>query len=197
MKDGDIKEIMHHIGHAKGVNAFRCSKTKGHATQDDLDKGLSTPFLKYGNDQSDTYAVKGRNWCSWEANGHPTKFDIAKKIYERHMAYANFVRQLGQTMVRVFLAEKTLRERHPVENFVAVQRFTPMFLDYPDPEQARPFTREMDNRSLQNSRMATPGGKKEIVDFILSLRIMPAEATVGGISCIGAYLLFCCFSKHR
>ena len=46
---------------AKGLQAIRITKTKGHATQEHIDKGLSTPAQALGNSMADKTASLGQD----------------------------------------------------------------------------------------------------------------------------------------
>ena len=58
-QDGDLWQIMDDIIKAKGPQSLRVTWTKGHATEEHIQQGKSTPLRKLGNDKADQAADKG------------------------------------------------------------------------------------------------------------------------------------------
>ena len=58
-QDGDMWAILDDMVTARGKHASRGSKVKGHATDEDVRKGLTTLRGKQGNDSADRMVHKG------------------------------------------------------------------------------------------------------------------------------------------
>eukprot|EP00969_Alexandrium_andersonii_P235821 10411124-Alexandrium_andersonii.AAC.1 len=68
MRDGDLWQAVQDTVHRRGTQTVVVVKTKGHATQDDLDRGLVSPHDKRGNEHADILAARGRREaCDHEA----------------------------------------------------------------------------------------------------------------------------------
>ena len=57
--DGDMWAILDDIVTVRGKHATRGTKVKGHATDEDVRKGLTTPSDKQGNDSADKMVHRG------------------------------------------------------------------------------------------------------------------------------------------
>ena len=57
--DGDLWQIADDLVEAKGPNPLKVTWCKGHATDEHITNGQSSPYLKKGNDIVDILASKG------------------------------------------------------------------------------------------------------------------------------------------
>ncbi len=58
-QDGDLRQIMENVIKEKGPKSIKVTWVKGHATEQHLLEGKSTPLLALGNDTADRLAEKG------------------------------------------------------------------------------------------------------------------------------------------
>jgi hypothetical protein len=79
---------------------------KGHATQDDIDAGRSTPEDQQGNDNSDASADKGV-----QAIGGEGLVKLAKWAAERHASYKKLLARIHKFIAAMTVVEKEEREK--------------------------------------------------------------------------------------
>ena len=104
--DGDLWEQAWQAVLKRGSSNQRLRKVKGHATEEDVEKGVATREDKVGNDNSDTLADKGAQ----EVQGAGL-VKLAGWIASRHDRYAKFIRRVQKLIVGVLMVEKEERAK--------------------------------------------------------------------------------------
>ncbi len=69
--DGDLWALFDSIVKQRGAHSIRVTWVKGHAKQKHLDKGITTPWRKWGNDRADEIAVEKKSPCPPLRSPHP------------------------------------------------------------------------------------------------------------------------------
>ena len=85
LKDGDLWEIFHTAAHVKGVHAIKATKLKAHATNQDVDDGVITPWHRVINKKADDYATEGIKSAGFRM------MDIAALFALRQRWYVGFI----------------------------------------------------------------------------------------------------------
>jgi len=93
---------MYNIILGKGLSALNVSWCKGHANQEHIDKGVSTPLLKIGNDKADENATKG---VEEHVEG---LLQLACFYATKQGQYIKFVQRIHAMFLRVLHAEQEL-----------------------------------------------------------------------------------------
>ena len=109
-RDGDLWQQASKIILSRGVHNQDLRKVKGHATEEDVGKGIATREDKVGYDNSDTLADKGAQ----EVQGAGL-VKLAGWIASRHDRYAKFIRRVQKLIVGVLMAEKEERAKRASE----------------------------------------------------------------------------------
>ena len=81
-------------------------KVKGHATQEHIDQGKSTPYDKDGNDQSDQLADESATTLNGKG-----LVRLARWLAARHKSYCKLVKRIHKVIVVVALAEQEERTK--------------------------------------------------------------------------------------
>ena len=105
-KDGDMWEIAWKAILRRGARNQQIRKVKGHATNDDVEKGKSTREDQYGNDKADKNADVG---VEMVYGGGFAK--LGQWLANRHSRYVNFMRRIQKMIAAVTLAEKDARRK--------------------------------------------------------------------------------------
>ena len=101
--DGDLWEIFWGAILMRGPGSVRITWVKGHATEDDIAKGISSIELRYGNDQADLAATAG-------TNAHlPGLLALSRWAAKRHADYVAFMHRIHKFIVAMCKAEKKRR----------------------------------------------------------------------------------------
>ena len=101
--DGDLLKNTWEATLIRGPAAHCLTKAKGHATKEDVEKGIATAKDKLGNDEADKCATKGvealglTNATTW--------------LDRRHDAYIQFMKRIHIMIIRVLQKEKELRSQ--------------------------------------------------------------------------------------
>ena len=103
-KDGDLWELLYNIILGRGITSLEVSWCKGHAKQEHIDKGLSSPLLKLGNDMADVNATKG---VEQHVEG---LLQLACFYASKQGHYIKFVSRIHNMFMRVLHAEQTILE---------------------------------------------------------------------------------------
>ena len=102
--DGDLWEIVWKGLIIKGPDTLRVTKVKGHATDAEVEAGLSTEVHQIGNRRADTAADHG-------VEGHrPGLVSLAAWCEKRHDAYCIFMAMVQKIIVTVMLEERKQRK---------------------------------------------------------------------------------------
>ena len=100
-KDGDLWKNMWEATLIRGPRAHCITKVKGHATKEEVDKGIATAKDKKGNDQADECATKGVNTLGLA--------NATMWLSRRHEAYIQLMKRIHVMIIRVLQKEKELR----------------------------------------------------------------------------------------
>ena len=104
MHDGDLWEHFYRAVVCKGPNAVRLTWVKGHATQDHIDKNITTLVNKIGNDKADDTADLGTS-----LHGEDIVL-VAKCLHARHAAYQLFMKHVSQHIVEAYMVHRALMD---------------------------------------------------------------------------------------
>ena len=99
--DGDLWEQAWRAVLKRGSMNQQLRKVKGHATEEDVEKGVATKEDKVGNDNSDILADKGVQ----DLQGAGL-VKLAEWNASRHNRYAKFIRRVQKLIAGVLIAEK-------------------------------------------------------------------------------------------
>ena len=99
--DGDLWKALWEATLIRGPAAHCITKVKGHATKDDVAKGIATPKDKCGNDEADNCATKGV-----ESIGLT---NATKWLSIRHNGYKMLLARIHVMIIKVLQKEKEVR----------------------------------------------------------------------------------------
>ena len=105
-KDGDLWQQAWYAVVQRGSSSQSLRKVKGHATKEDIQKGISNEEDKEGNDKSDKLADEGVE--SIQGRGF---VKLASWIAERHDKYGSFIKRVQKFIAGVLIAEKERRAK--------------------------------------------------------------------------------------
>ena len=103
-KDGDIWQAIWQAIIAKGPQAIRVTKVKGHATSSEVSSGKVEDVDKVGNDISDKLAAEGTLLHGED------KINLANWIAARHRAYCEFMDMIQVFIINMMTADKEARD---------------------------------------------------------------------------------------
>ena len=103
-KDGDLWEQAWKAVLKRGPGNQDLRKVKGHATNQDVEKGKATKEDRHGNDKSDKIADEGV-----EAIGGRGLVKLGAWLEKRHDQYSKFMPRIQEMIVGIALAEKEER----------------------------------------------------------------------------------------
>ena len=101
--DGDLWQSCWQAMVTRGPHSARFTWVKGHATANDIEKGISNAILKYGNDQSDRAATEGT------AAHQPGMLALCRWTATKHANYVEFMHRIHRFIVKMCKAEKRAR----------------------------------------------------------------------------------------
>ena len=104
--DGDLWEVAWEAIQTRGIRNQDLRKVKGHATAEDVRKGVSTEDDKRGNDRSDENADQGVEQLAGEG-----LVKLGKWVAERQELYSRFIARVHKMIVAVTKAEKEERKK--------------------------------------------------------------------------------------
>ena len=104
ISDGDLWAIFVHNAAARGVHSIELTWVKGHATEADINEGLSTVALQRCNGASDTNATLG---LTQHGNMLP---DVATFFVSRQRQHTKFMHRIVGSNVQVFKAFQSARK---------------------------------------------------------------------------------------
>ena len=104
--DGDLWEQAWRAVLKRGSGNQSLRKVKGHATEKDIENGISNPEDKEGNDVSDKLADKGV-----EAVAGIGLVKLGKWLEARQKDYRKFLNRVHKMIVAVTVAEKEEKKR--------------------------------------------------------------------------------------
>ena len=105
-KDGDLWEIAWQAILRRGARSQKIRKVKGHATQQDIDNGISTKGDQEGNKRSDDNADEGVKKIAGEG-----LVKLGAWVADRHDKYIALMRRIQQMIAAVQKEEKEERAR--------------------------------------------------------------------------------------
>ena len=108
-KDGDVWQAIWRLILAKGPEAIKVTKVKGHATDEDVREGVATAADKAGNDVADSI-VREANALHGKAT-----IDLAHWLEKRHTAYCTMMGEVQQIIIRMLSLDKEERDRRRQE----------------------------------------------------------------------------------
>ena len=102
--DGDMWAILDEIINVRGKHATKGTKIKGHATDEDVRKGLTTPSDKQGNDSADKMVHRGYDSYGLRRRALCALHD------ERWDHYATLVGKIQKMMIAIIAATRKRRD---------------------------------------------------------------------------------------
>ena len=102
--DGDMWAILDEIVNVRGKHATKGTKVKGHATDEDVRKGLTTPSDKQGNDSADKMVHRGYDSYGLRRRALCALHD------ERWDHYATLVGKIQRMMIAIIAATRKRRD---------------------------------------------------------------------------------------
>ncbi len=105
VSDGDLWQHFEQAAKAKGINAIRITKVKGHVNQDQVNSGKYRQVDKDGNDKADAAADIATKMHGEEV------VSVAKILSIRHKQYGNFMKQVAKHIVEAYLIHRKLVDR--------------------------------------------------------------------------------------
>ncbi len=104
--DGDLWDLFARIVDQRGRWSIRVSWVKGHAKQKHLNRGITTPWRKWGNDRADDIAAnKGHK-------AHPDGLHtLGEHLEERHEMYEDLIHHVHMVIVQTFAEDQRLRKQ--------------------------------------------------------------------------------------
>ena len=191
----------HRAAHAKGVHSILASKVKGHATDQDIDAGKHTPWLRQQNDRSDEFATKGTAATPLRC------FDIAALYAERQTEFISLVIVLHKFIVHMVKADDKLRKlkANPFAevgvNAALVKVDVVPALGYQAKDNTRFIKLAIDVAKLRKVAekidLQKPSTQSMVIfNFISSLSILPVSAQDGGVTWVELYLIFRLFAGY-
>ena len=184
MSDGDLWATFFHNAAVRGSQSIKVTWVKGHATELDIEKGVSNAKLKKCNAASDTNATCGLT--QHENMLH----DIASYFVNRQRRYTKFMQRIVGSNVQVFKAIQTARkdldkESYPFGTPRLVKIANKLF--YPSPQLGNelvinPFTKD------QYSGLGE--SDKSLLTFLFTQRWALATSEMQGMTWIECLILF-------
>ena len=185
-QDGDMWAFLDGMVTARGKHASRGSKVKGHATDEDVRKGLITLSEKQGNDSADSMVHKG-----YDSYG-PRRRGLCQLHDDRWNQYANLVGMIQLMMIGIIEATRKRREETTGNIFCGGGR--PQRLIHAtiptlgDPSAARRIRLTTLAAPLAG-RSGTMGWRGRLATYLSDLSWTPREATCHDMGCFWPELL--------
>ena len=104
--DGDLWKHFWLAVMSKGPNSVRMTKVKGHASIEDVIRGVSTPIHKHGNDLADSLATKARQERSDQLSG------LCDYFANRQTHYVKFMFDFHSYLLHMVRAISDARNQH-------------------------------------------------------------------------------------
>jgi hypothetical protein len=102
--DGDLWHQFWNATLARGPQAIKISKVKGHSTDKDISEGKTTEHDRKGNDEADKAATSGTEAVM------DGLVALAMWVQDRHASYCKFMHRVHTVIIAVHKAEKTERQ---------------------------------------------------------------------------------------
>ncbi len=104
--DGDLWGLFADLVMQRGPNSIRVTWVKGHSKQTHIDRGITTPWRKRGNDRADKIASeKGHG-------AHPDGLHVLSEfLEERHKMYVELVHHIHKVIAQTFVEDQRLRKQ--------------------------------------------------------------------------------------
>ena len=191
MKNGDLWSFFAKSTLAKGPQAIRLTKVKGHATQMMVDEGTVEAAHKEGNDGADKGADKGAVEEQQELSSAARTYARRQWKYKKLMARVHlYIIHLRKAMKEKLEALK--RQANPFGDKEFVKQLIPSHLEYADigrPQDTESIStrkiEEHDETDLEERRQA-----EKIRCFIDNIRWKSTTEERGGITWIELYIYY-------
>ena len=184
--DGDMWAILDDIVSARGKHATRGTKVKGHATDEDVRKGLATHSDKQGNDSADKMVHRGYDSYGLRRRALCVLHD------ERWNHYATMVGKIQRMMICIIAA--TRKRRDEVTGHVFSGGGRPQRIVHAtapplgDPLAARRI-RTTSHADAITGRPGNLGWRGLLAGYLSELHWVPREATSHDMGCSWLELL--------
>jgi len=186
VSDGDLWEHFHKAATSKGAHAIAITWVKGHATQEHINKGITTRINKLGNDEADNVADVGTS-----VHGKDL-VDAAERLHVKHNAYQKFMIKVSQHLVEGYLIHRKLTdykdEQDTINSKGIDKKQNYKALQYPAYEETREiaFTSGLHDYQKHASKVIN----KQVHHFLERCRVAKCTAENRGISWVELYVLY-------
>ena len=188
VSDGDLWDHFHQAVISKGVESLKITWVKGHATQDHIDKGITTLKNKLGNDEADAVADIGTALHGQDI------MTAAKCLQKRHHDYQVFMCDVSHHIVESYLIHRELTKRIEAADANAAKHldkrraYNP--LPYPSSNAARPLKATSCLKEYTAYRKKHDAATN-IEHFLANLLVVRKDE-MRGITWLELYILFRC-----
>ena len=117
ISDGDLWQHFFDAAKAKGVGTIKLTWVKGHATQEHIDRGITTAEKLAGNHEADTTADLGT-----ELHGKEL-IKIAGKMQTKHKAYTRFMMEITKHIIEAYTIHRELIEREEEHTLAMKEKY--------------------------------------------------------------------------
>ena len=104
MSDGDLWEHFYRAAIKKGPRSIKLTWVKGHATQEHIDKSITTLINKAGNDEADITADIGTALHGQEI------INLAQQFHNRHNDYQQLMCDISHHIIEGYLIHREMTE---------------------------------------------------------------------------------------
>ncbi len=189
-RDGDLWDVLQHVIRSKNPKSIAISKVKGHATDQHVLDGLSTPLHKQGNDAGDEIATDALQFFG------AGFLSLTNLCATRLTEYACFMAALTRMLVDIYKTDRDLRARIQSQQ-IAIGRgpkqlhSIPTFaLAYADPAVARPVGLYPYSYVPRAHCHASELCYRQVWSFLAILRVCPVISPQSGVTWIELLIIF-------
>ena len=189
ISDGDLWEHFYLAVKRKGSKAVKITWVKGHATQEHINKGITTAVNKEGNDKADSVADLGAALHGKDV------MEIAEWLHKRHSEYQTFMKDVSHHIIEAYLIHRRLcdikeEERVKAEKGICQKKhYSP--LHYPGVNTTRKLIATSSLKEYQSYASKNPQAE-HVEKFMANLNITPAGISERGITWLELYVLYRC-----
>ena len=173
---------------AKSARSIRLTWVKGHATQEHVDKGITTIENKVGNQEVDAVAGLGT-----ALHGEDVML-AAKCMSARHGKYLKFMKMVSHHIIEAYSIHRELTSRQDkIDEEQRIQgerkKISYQALSYPDEAITQPIHNNATIHDYSNY-LTKNGSAKHIEHFLANAKISAAPVCRKGISWTELYILY-------
>ena len=188
MSDGDLLEHFYEVVKAKGAQAIRITWVKGHATDQHVEKGITTDKNKVGNQIADEVADLGTALHGKQV------MSAAKRMSSRHNQYPQLMKDISQHTIEAYRIHRILTEHNEKLEEIAKaeterNKVTYEPLSYPESASTRNLRNIASIHDFSKHCKAN-NIAHNIERFIANLIAKECESHERGITWIEIYILY-------